>query len=75
MLGESAESKDKVLPVIEATRPTTYLQCPHCQQEIYEKHNYVDDKGVDRHSDCGGAIQFPPPSPEEQAWLKKLLGS
>jgi rubredoxin len=42
--------------------------CPHCKDVIHEKHTYVHE-GKDFHSDCGGAIIFPPPSPEEQKWL------
>lgn len=64
MLGESARTpdpaKDQPKTVIEATRPTTYHVCPHCHQEIYEKHTYSEDNGLtERHSDCGGRIEWP----------------
>lgn len=74
VIGESL--KDKPLPVIEASRPVTYLMCPHCKTEIYEKHTYIEGdimaEHTTRHSDCGGAIQMPPPSPEALAWLDKF---
>jgi len=80
MLGESIgdRSTAEELPVIEATRPTTYLVCPHCKQEIFEKHTYIDGdirgEHVTRHSDCGGAIKFPPPDPATiPDWLKPYM--
>lgn len=72
---ESAGSdKNTPLPVIVDSRPVEFHRCPHCQQEIYEKHIYEQD-GIDYHSDCKGAIKLPPTdwskvSPE---W-RKLLG-
>jgi len=82
MLGESVqdtldESKDTPLKVIEATRPETYQVCPHCKQEIFEKHVYSDDRGVTmRHSDCGGAIEMPEskvPIEEIATWLRPAI--
>ena len=50
--------------VIEASRPVTYQVCPHCNKEIYERHTWIDGdfmsgEYVERHSDCGGAIERP----------------
>lgn len=69
MLGESAESPKPfaaapIKKVIEATRPVPYHVCPHCNQEIHERHTYIDGdfatgEYVERHSDCGGAIELP----------------
>lgn len=69
-----ATNKSTPLPVIVDSRPVEFHRCPHCQQEIYEKHIY-EENGVDYHSDCKGAIKLPPTdwskvSPE---W-RKLLG-
>jgi hypothetical protein len=68
------EGKDAVLAVIEDTKPVKFFRCPHCREEIYEKHTYTDDNDVSRHSDCGGAIAFPPPSAEEIACFNQWLG-
>lgn len=68
LLGESKE----VPQVIESTKPVKIHLCPHCKEEILEKHSYVDENDVDHHSDCGGAFRWPPPSPEAQAWLDGL---
>ena len=75
-LTESVDAPDtrKALPVIIDSRPVEYWKCPHCQQEIHEKHTYVHE-GVEYHSDCKGPITLPPTdwskvSPE---W-RKLLG-
>lgn len=61
-LTESAEirtAKDTPTPVVVDSRPQEFYRCPHCQQEIHEKHTYVEE-GITHHSDCGGAIKFPP---------------
>jgi len=63
-------NKSTPLPVIQDTKPMTILRCPHCREEIYEKHSYREN-GKDFHSDCGGAIEFPGPSPEEKAYFEK----
>ena len=69
VLGESAEP----LPVIETTRAVKVLQCPHCQQEIHEKHVYVQE-GVDYHSDCRKPIRMPAPDPASiPDWLKPYM--
>lgn len=76
-LTESAEvraAKDTPTPVIVDSRPQEFYRCPHCQQEIFEKHTYVEE-GVERHRDCGGAIKWPPTdwskiSPEWRAILE-----
>ncbi len=47
-------------------REIQYDICPHCKQEIYEKHEYTEDGGVTwRHSDCKGLISRPE-TPMEQ---------
>lgn len=52
------------------------LTCPHCQKEIYEKHTYLNDKGQDVHSDCGGVVKFKGLTDEEKVryaeWLRHL---
>jgi hypothetical protein len=73
VLGESVV-KDEVLPVIESTKPMKIFLCPHCNEEILEKHSYVDESGVDRHSECKGAFKWPPPSAEEKAWFDRHWG-
>jgi len=62
------------LPVIIEQRSVDYWKCPHCKQEIHEKHTYVEE-GIDYHSDCKGAIKFPPTdwSKIDPQW-RKLLG-
>jgi hypothetical protein len=71
MIGESVSAdKTTPLPVIQDTKPMTILRCPHCQEEIHEKHSYHEN-GKDFHSDCGGAIKFPGPSPEEKAYFEQ----
>jgi len=76
VLGESVESKDSPLPVIEDTRPARFFRCPHCQQEIHEKHDYVDESGQTRHRECGGAFKWPPFdwSTVSPAWRALLQG-
>lgn len=71
VLGESV-GKDQVLDVIETTKPEKILVCPHCREEIFEKHSYTDESGIDRHRDCGGAFRFPPPDATTQAFLDQL---
>lgn len=75
VLGESQERKnlDEVLPVVESTKPVKIHVCPHCSQEILEKHSYVKE-GVNRHSDCGGAFTWPKLDPETVVpWLRPYL--
>lgn len=78
ILGESVPDKNAVLPVIETTKPEKIHVCPHCSQEIYEKHTYMEGdimgEHITRHSDCGGAIKFPPIDPASiPAWLKPYM--
>jgi len=43
--------------VEQGTRPEYYDICPHCKEEIYERHEYTEDGGTTwRHSGCGGLI-------------------
>jgi len=51
---------------------TIYNVCPHCQQEIFEKHSYQEN-GVDFHSDCHNPIEWPPMSAEDRAWLDNFF--
>jgi len=52
------DSVDKTVPkpVVVRQRQVEYDECPHCGVEIYEKHVYEDEKGIEYHRDCGGAI-------------------
>ena len=81
MLGESVEAPkpfadSPLKKVVEATRPVAYHVCPHCNTEIYERHTWIDGdfmsgQYVERHSDCGGAIEMPETKEEDiPAWLK-----
>lgn len=81
IIGES--SLNEVKPVVVKTRPVEYHVCPHCNQEIFEKHTYMEGDfmagtAIQHHSDCGGAIEFPPTdwskvSPEWRAVLEPRL--
>jgi len=71
--------RTEVKPVIIAQRPVEYWQCPHCNEEIHEKHAYPEDALSESnrtmiHSDCGGRFTPPPLSKAEQDWLDKLKG-
>ena len=71
MLGESVAPKAHPLKVIEATRPVKYLVCPHCNEEIHEKHIGLNEAGQDFHRDCGGIIELPETDVSEIApWLR-----
>lgn len=78
VIGEAA-SRNEVKPVVVKTRQVEYHVCPHCDQEIFEKHTFIDGdfmgEHVERHSDCGGAIKFPPVdvSPAWKSLLSKTL--
>lgn len=75
IIGES-ESLNKPMPVIVESRPVEYHVCPHCRQEIFEKHTYIDgdfSSGhyLERHSDCKGAILLPEQDLEQIVdWLR-----
>lgn len=63
ILGES--SLDEVKQVVVKTRAEEFHACPHCGQEILEKHTFVEGdfmggNYIERHRDCGGAIKWPP---------------
>lgn len=60
--GKEVFASAPIKKVIEASRPVTYQVCPHCNKEIYERHTWIDGdfmsgEYVERHSDCGGAIE------------------
>ena len=63
----------EALPVIIDARPVSFWRCPHCQQEIHEKHVY-EKEGVDYHADCQRAIKLPPPdwSQYDPKWRELL---
>jgi hypothetical protein len=68
-----AEAKEKM--VERGIREIYYDICPHCKQEIHEKHEYTDDGGVTwRHSDCKGLISRPETPLEEVVdWLRPYV--
>lgn len=45
--------------IIEAFKPVKCWVCPHCRQEIHEKHTFMEGK-QEFHSDCKGALLRPP---------------
>ena len=60
------ESVDKVFEdapekmIERGTREIYYDICPHCKNEIYERHEYTEDGGITwRHSGCKGLISRP----------------
>lgn len=62
-------------PVIvrEVNEPRTAWICPHCDQEILEKHIYQNSAGREVHSDCQGEIRTPDPSEEQRrSWAAGL---
>lgn len=71
------ESQEKPLMVEKGQRVEEFHVCPHCKQEIYEKHTYIDGdfmsgNYITRHSDCKGAIEFPESIPLDEIadWLR-----
>ncbi len=71
------ESKAEPLPVIVDSKPIEFWRCPHCKEEIHEKHMFYEN-GVDYHRDCGGALKLPPTdwtkvSPEWRALLEPYI--
>lgn len=69
VLGESVDTV-QALPVVESTKPVKIYLCPHCNEEILEKHTYVQE-GIDHHSDCGKPIKWPEPDwSKVAAWLR-----
>lgn len=59
----------------QGTRTITYDICPHCKQEIFEKHEYTEDGGLTwRHSDCRGSIEKPEtPIDNLPDWLRSAV--
>jgi hypothetical protein len=76
---ESSTSKDVPMLVVEATRPQKYDVCPHCQQEIFERHTYIEGDFMsgnytERHSGCKGAIKWPEqPLDNVVSWLRPYV--
>ena len=66
---------ESVKPIIKQDKviPGGMLVCPHCNQEIYEKHTYREGD-VDYHTDCKGAIEFPPPDESVIQQFEKNFG-
>jgi len=78
MIDETVEgffNSEPMKMVEQGVRPEYYDVCPHCKEEIYEKHEYTDDGGVTwRHSDCGGLIDRPEEPLENFAeWLRPSI--
>lgn len=73
----------EALPVELGERKSTYWICPHCKEEIHEKHSYPKDPEwwktggplIEVHRGCGGEFLPPPPSKESMAWLDTLKSS
>lgn len=62
-------------PVIvkELMEPKTAWVCPHCNEEILEKHMHRGASGNMIHTDCQGEIKTPEPSSEQrQSWAAGL---
>lgn len=52
------------------SRPQEFDICPHCKEEIYEKHTYTEDGGKTfKHSDCGKTIEYPETGDKIPDWL------
>jgi uncharacterized C2H2 Zn-finger protein len=50
---------EELKTTVRDSRPEYFHRCPHCNEEIYERHEYTEDGGKTwRHSDCGGLIEF-----------------
>lgn len=58
-------------PVIvrEISEPRKAWVCPHCDQEILEKHMHKNASGNMMHTDCQGEIELPGETPEQHARL------
>jgi hypothetical protein len=61
--------------VEQGVRQEYFDMCPHCKQEIHEKHEYTEDGGVTwRHSDCKGLINRPEtPLDEISKWIRPYV--
>ena len=76
-LSQLKREKDET-PVVEiAERKSEYWRCPHCKQEIYEKHSrpvdpYDVECNEEIHLDCGGKYKRPPMSEAEMLWLEQF---
>jgi len=65
------EEDVKPLKVKQGTREERYEICPHCNQEILEKHIYLGEDGFFHHSDCGGPFESKPPDLSQvPGWLR-----
>ena len=51
------EAEAKRLRRIHSPEPRIIVPCPHCGREAYDR-IYRDDKGISRHSDCGGDVRI-----------------
>src|SRR5512137_1151861 len=78
LIQESVEKFFKEAPeklVERGVREIYYDICPHCKQEILERHEYTEDGGVTwRHSECKGLIARPStPLEEVSDWLRPYV--
>jgi hypothetical protein len=55
----SLESLNTPKMIIETFKPQKIWVCPHCIQEIHEKHTFYRNE-QEYHSDCKGALKRPP---------------
>lgn len=75
-LSENENTLDEIKLVIESTKPQKIHICPHCSQEIFEKHTFMEGDFmsghyIERHSDCKGAQC----SGRRRRWTRFLTGS
>lgn len=69
----------EALPVELGERKSTYWICPHCKEEIHEKHSYPKDPEwwktggplIEVHKGCGGEFLPPPADPAALEWLSR----
>jgi len=58
----------------EGSRPQEFDICPHCKDEIYEKHTFSEDGGKTfKHSDCGNVIEYPETGDKIPNWLQSSV--
>lgn len=77
---ERRQKQAAAKPVELGERKSTYWICPHCREEIHEKHSYPKDPEwwksgkplIEIHRDCGGEFIPPPSDPEVFAFLGQL---
>lgn len=68
--------KDAPEKMVQRSAKEVYADiCPHCKQEIYERHEYTEDGGITwRHAECKGLICRPEtPLEEIVSWLRPYV--